>query len=223
MVVHWAMLRALFSGLLVVCLWGADDRIKVDNEFVRVITATVEPHNKGPMHRHEFNRVIVALDAGELEVVSEDGRIERQHWKPGQVEWSPATAMHTSENVGARAFRLVEVEIKKPAPDVAAARNPGMDPVALDPRHNILIFDNLQVRVFRSWREPGGEEKMHEHTGAGRLSVLLTDLEARVRTPDGAVVPQHGAEGDVLWSGPVKHAASNTGPKRFEMVVIEVK
>lgn len=209
--------------LFAACLFAADDRIKVDNDFVRVIKATVLPHDKGALHRHEFNRVMIFLDAGDLTVVSQDGHKDEQHWKAGQVAWSPAGGMHTSENVGAAPLRLVEVEIKKPAPTVPPVRKPALDPVASDPKHNILLFDNPQVRVFRSWREPGGAEKMHEHTGAGRLVVLLTDLDAWMKSPDGAVTPQHGAGGDVLWSGPVTHAATNTGPQRFEMVVIEVK
>lgn len=195
----------------------------VDNEFVHVIQAQVQPHAKGALHRHEFNRVIVALDAGELTTVHEDGRKETQHWKAGDVSWAPAAGMHTSENTGARPLRLVEVELKKPAPAGPAPRDPALDPVALDPRHNVLLFENPQVRVFRSWREPGGTEKMHRHAGSGRLSVLLTDADAEVRSPGGSVTPLHAAAGDVLWSGPVTHATKNTGSRRLEMIVIEVK
>ena len=196
---------------------------EVDNEFVHVIRAEVQPRKKGTLHRHEFNRVLVPLEAGVLRTVYEDGRTETQHFQPGKVVWAPAAGMHTSENPGAHAFRLVEVEIRKPAPANAAARNASMDPVALDPRHNVLLLDNPQVRVFRSWREPGASEKMHEHAGAGRLAVLLTDLDARVTSPDGAVTEQHAKAGEALWSGPSVHAATNTGARRFEMIVIEVK
>ncbi|SPE39864.1 conserved exported hypothetical protein [Candidatus Sulfopaludibacter sp. SbA3] len=217
---HRLLLAALFAAT---SLNGADGRIRIDNDFVRVIHAVTQPHVKGPMHRHELNRVIVYLDAGDLTVVSQDGHKDEQHWKAGQVAWAPAGGMHTSENVGAGPFRLVEVEIKRPAPAAAPVRKPALDPVAIDPRHNILLFDNPQVRVFRSWREPGGTEKMHEHTGSGRLVVLLTNLDAQIKAPDGAATPQHGTAGDVLWSGPVTHAATNTGSQRFEMVVIEIK
>jgi hypothetical protein len=201
-----------------VCLYAA-----VDNEFVHVIQAQVQPHVKGALHRHEFNRVLIALDAGELTTVHEDGRKETQRWKAGGVSWVPAGGMHTSENTGARALRLVEVEIKKPASAAPAPRDPALDPVVLDRRHNVLLFENPQVRVFRSWREPGGTEKMHQHTGSGRLSVLLTDAEAEVHMPDGSVTPLHAAAGEALWSGPVTHATKNTGGQRLEMIVIEVK
>ena len=204
-------------------LLAASLHAAVDNDFVHVIQAQVQPHVKGSLHRHEYNRVIVALDAGELTTVYQDGRKEIQHWKAGGVSWAPAAGMHTSENTGTRPLRLVEVELKKPAPAAPPTRNPALDPVALDPRHNVLLFENPQVRVFRSWREPGGIEKMHEHTGAGRLSILLTDADAEVHSPDGSVTPLHATAGDALWSGPVTHATKNTGPRRLDMIVIEVK
>jgi len=33
----------------------------------------------------------------------------------------------------------------------------------------------------------------------------------------------HEKAGDVLWSGPSKHAATNLGPGKFDMVLVEVK
>ena len=57
----------------------------------------------------------------------------------------------------------------------------------------------------------------------GRAVVLLTDLDATVKLGDGGTGRQHGSAGDVLWSGPVTHAATNLGSRQFEMVVVEVK
>jgi oxalate decarboxylase/phosphoglucose isomerase-like protein (cupin superfamily) len=218
-------MQRLFVAVLfgAVCLMAADDRIKADNEFVRVIKAEEQVHNKGAMHRHEFNRVMIYLDPGDLDVVYQDGHTDHQHWKRGDVAWSPAGGMHTSENVGHSPFRIVEAEIKKAAPAAAPVRRSKLDPIALDPKHNGLLFENAQVRVFRSWREPGATEKMHEHTGAWRIAVLLTPMDALTKLADGRVLTQHQEEGDVLSSGPVVHAATNTGSQRFEMVVIEVK
>ena len=203
-------------------LAAAASRTEIENEYVRVIRAEVAPHERGAVHRHEFNRVIVALDAGELTIRPENGAPQVQRYKAGQVRWEPAGGLHTSENTGSSPFHLIEVEIRKPAPAHAAARNRALDPVAIDPAHNVLLFENTQVRVFRSWREAGGEEKMHEHPGPGRLAILLTPLDAQVKTADGAVSAQHAEAGDVMWSGPVTHAAKNTGSARLEMIVIEV-
>ena len=144
----------------------------IDNEHVRVLTAVDQPHHKSALHRHEFNRVMIYIDAGELDVNYEDGRVDHQHWKVNDVAWSAAGGRHVSENVGAKDLRIVEVELKKAAPPSKQVRSPKLDPLLIDPAHNKLIFENDQVRVFRSVREPGSEEKMHQHVGAGRLVVL---------------------------------------------------
>ena len=85
------------------------------------------------------------------------------------------------------------------------------------------IFENPQVRVFRSWREPGGVERMHQHVGAGRVAVLLTPIHAQVTLDNCSTVMQDNAAGDVSWSLPVKHSAKNLGSQKFEMIVVEVK
>jgi hypothetical protein len=106
---------------------------------------------------------------------------------------------------------------------VAPVRNRELDPVAIDPQHNRLLFENTQVRVFQSWREPGAAEPMHQHAGAGRATVLLTDLDGSVKLADGAISELRGAVGDVFWSGPVTHSTTNRGSKKSEVIVVEMK
>jgi len=209
--------------LLAVCLIAADDGVKIDNDSVRVLKAVEEPHSKTPMHEHPFNRVMVYMDACDLVVTQEDGRVEKQHWKAGDAQWSPAGGRHTSENVGKASARIVEIELKKPGPKTPARRAAELDPVAIDAKHNVLLFENDQVRVFQSWREPGGQEAMHEHTGTGRVAVLTADLEVRVKSGDGTSEMMHEKAGDILWSGPSKHAATNLGARKFDMILVEVK
>ncbi len=216
----------LAFAFLVICTacLAADSPVKIDNDAVRIIKATELPHSKTPLHRHVFNRVMIYLDAGDITINYEDGRKDEEHWKAGDVAWSPAGGMHTSENVGETPIRLVEIELKKPGPAVPPVRKPELDPLAIDPAHYVLLFENDQVRVFRSWREPGAAEPLHEHTGVGRATVLLTDLDAIVKLPDGSTSTQHGSAGDVFWSdGPVTHSSTNAGANRLEVVVVEVK
>jgi beta-alanine degradation protein BauB len=202
---------------------AADNPVKVDNADVRIASVVDLPHHKGPMHQHDFNRVMIYLDRGDITITTEDGRVDAQHWKAGQVAWSPKIGGHTSENVGDAPIHIVEIELKKPAPAVAPVRNPALDPLHIDPQHNILLFENDQVRVFRSWREPGGSEAMHEHVGAGRVAVLLTPIDAQVKLADGTASELHGSAGDVFWSGPVTHTSKNVGSAKYEVVVVEVK
>src|SRR5882762_1938418 len=215
----------LLTSVLLCCafLSAADDRVKVDNDAVRILKVVDTPHQKSALHRHEYNRVMIYLDAGVMEIVSEDGHKEKQHWKAGQVAWSQAGGHHTSENVGSSPLRIVEIELKKPAPVTPPVRKRELDPVAIDPKHNHLLFENAQVRVFRSWREPGAAEPMHEHVGAGRATVFLTDLDGNVKLSDGTTSELRGSAGDVLWSGPVTHSTTNRGSKKSEVIVVEVK
>ena len=212
-------------GVLLCCafLYAADDRVKVDNDAVRILKVEDTPHKKSALHRHEFNRVMIYLNAGDMEIVNEDGRKEHQHWKAGQAAWSPAGGQHTSENVGSSPLRIVEIELKKPAPASPPVRKRELDPIVIDPKHYHLLFENSQVRVFQSWLEPGASEPMHEHVGAGRATVLLTDMTASVKLADGTTSELKGASGDVLWGGPVTHSTTNRGSKKSEVIVVEVK
>lgn len=211
--------------LLVACaaLAFADDRVALENDSVRILNVIEQPGQKTPAHQHDFNRVIVYLDSGQMRVTPENGRAETTRYKSGQVAWAAAGGKHVSENTGAKPLHLVEIELKKPAPPSPPHRAPEMDPVHTDAKHNVVIFENDQVRVFRSWREPGASENMHEHTGAGRVAVFLTEVHARVKSPDGSVEELNAPAGDVRWSGPATHMATNAGPRRFDMIIVEVK
>jgi quercetin dioxygenase-like cupin family protein len=167
---------------------------------------------------------MIYLNAGDLDVTTEDGHTDHQHWKAGDVAWSPAGPLHVSENPGTADLRIIEIEVKKAAPPAPPSRDPKFDPILIDPAHNKLLFENPQVRVFRSTREPGGREKWHDHAGAGRAVVLLTPLAARIEPARGQASPLNGGPGDVFWTeGPIRHRGSNIGSRSSEIVVVEVK
>jgi uncharacterized RmlC-like cupin family protein len=214
------LITVLLGGAFV---WAADDRVKVDNDVVRILKAVDMPHHKGAPHLHEFNRVMIYLDAGDMEIVNGDGRKEEQHWKADDVAWSSADGPHTSENVGNAPLRIIEIELKKGPPASLPVRKRELDLVAIDPKHTRLLFENSQVRVFRAWREPGAAEPMHEHVGRGRATVLLSDMDASVKSGDGTTSELRGVRGDVFWSGPVTHSTTNRGTNKAELVVVEVK
>ena len=122
----------------------AQRSIPVENEFVRVVSV-VDPHvtRPGALHVHEQNRVMIYLDAADINIRHEDGKgeplkDEDQHWKAGDVAWSPASGRHTSEHVSEKASRIVEIELRKPGAGGQAASSTG------------AIIDNSQVRVYKS-------------------------------------------------------------------------
>ena len=203
---------------------AADPGVKIDNDRVRILTAVDRPHNTGALHKHDVNRVMIYLTPGDLDVMYQDGRADHQHWKVNDIAWSPAGGLHTSENVGATDLRIVEIELKKPGPAAKVVRDPKFDPLVIDRANNKLVFENDQVRVFRGTLKAGGQEKLHEHVGAGRATVMLTALDGRVESADGKTTPVHGVRGDVLWSdGSVKHRGINAGAQAVDLVMVEVK
>ncbi len=215
-------MRALLALLPLIA--AAQTTVTIDNPRVRILTAVDRPHQPTALHKHEFNRVMIYLDDGPQDISIPGAPVEHHQWKANDVVWSPGGPQHVSENTGATDLHIVEIEIKQPAPATPAVRKRDLDPLVIDPSHNKLIFENLQVRVFRSTREIGGREKWHEHTGAGRAVVLLAPLAARIETANGKISPMSGARGDAFWNdGYLKHRASNIGSRPSDLIVVEVK
>jgi uncharacterized RmlC-like cupin family protein len=213
----------LVLGLLPIGL-SAQTTVAVDNPRVRILSAMELPHQRTALHKHDFNRVMIYLDTADQDLSYPDAATQHFHWKAGDVAWSPAGGMHVSENLGPGNMRVIEVELKQPGPPAPPTRARNLDPLVIDPNHNKLIFENPQVRVFRSTRDSGDREKWHEHAGAGRAAVLLSDLSARLESANGKFSSMNGAPGDAFWTdGYIKHRASNIGTRASELIIVEVK
>jgi quercetin dioxygenase-like cupin family protein len=202
----------------------AQTTVTVDNPSVRILNAIDHPHQPTPLHKHDLNRVMVYLDNADQDISHPGAETEHLHWKTGDVAWSPADGMHTSEIVSDTALRIVEIEIKQPSPSTPPKRESKLDLLVIDSAHNKLIFENPQVRVYRSILDSGGREKWHEHAGAGRAVVLLSDLSARLESANSKLASMNGAPGDVFWTdGHIKHRGSNLGSRPADLIVVEVK
>jgi hypothetical protein len=113
----------------------------VENEYVRVVLATDRPVAKpGALHEHKQNRVMIYLDSGTIEIKNADGRVDDQHWKAGDIAWSPSNGMHTSQNIGSTPVRIVEIELRNTPKTTGPAAG--------------AILDNAQTRVYRSSSAP---------------------------------------------------------------------
>jgi quercetin dioxygenase-like cupin family protein len=105
----------------------------IDNEQVRVLKVTDQPHTKTPPHEHKLNRVMVYLDAGRQEITESGGRKSTMEWKAGEVRWSPAAGSHVAEIVSNAPVSIIEVEIKKQG-DPNKTATSALDPVKVDPK-----------------------------------------------------------------------------------------
>jgi len=125
-------MRSLFLALLPLGL-AAQSTTVVDNARVRILNAMDPPHRKTALHKHDVNRVMIYLDTSDQDISHPDAPTEHFHWKAGDVAWSPAGGMHVSENVGSGNLRIVEIEIKQPAPAALPKRARNLD------RHHRLV------------------------------------------------------------------------------------
>src|SRR5438105_3171423 len=80
------------------CL-AADDRVKVDNAFARVLVVNSPAGDISALHEHKMNRVMVYLDAGEMSLTDASASGELLKFKAGEALWSPVTLRpHVSMN-----------------------------------------------------------------------------------------------------------------------------
>jgi hypothetical protein len=197
------------------------DTIKLDNQFVRMLFLTDQPRTKTPLHRHALNRVMIYLDPMRLILRYQDGEVERQNWRKGQVAWSPGGRLHTGENLLDRTARVVEVELKKP-PSGKPFRISTRDPLKVNPKNVKVEFENEYVRVLRCKYAANVREPLHEHLSENRLTLALHDVEMKVTTQGAEDRMATLAAGQGAWStGPVIHAAEAN--RSVEVIVIELK
>jgi quercetin dioxygenase-like cupin family protein len=195
---------------------------KIDNEDARVLVVTSAPGVKGALHDHKMNRVMIYLDAGKIELVSADGKKETQNFKAGEVLWSKATGMHTSENLSGHPVRIVEIELKSKPGAAAKVKMPELDPVKVDRKRYHVEFENDQVRVVRARYGPHDKGVMHEHV-LNRVVTFITEGNMKVTTPEGEVKMVKASPGDVITGGAAKHIEENLNDTPFEVVVVEFK
>ncbi len=205
---------------LAACALAQDPRVPVENDKVKVLKVTQNPHTKTKLHKHDINRVMIYLNPGK-QTIAYQGKTVNLNWKAGEALWSAAAGMHIAEITSNDAVTIVEVELKK-AGAKTPAKYPALDPVNIDPKHYKVEMENDQVRVVRVKIGPKEKVPMHEH-GLDRVVVYLTDQDFKITAPDGKVSPAVHKAGDVSWGTPNKHAEENASGKPFEILVVEVK
>jgi quercetin dioxygenase-like cupin family protein len=211
---------ALLAGVQA-ALFAQGSQTPIENDQVRVLQVTDQPHAKAPMHEHKLNRVMIYLTPGRQSITPQGGKANVMELKAGDVKWSEAGGMHVSEVTSDTPLRIVEVEIKKPGDPGKSAKAP-LDPLTVDPTDYKLEFENSQVRVTRVKFAAHRVVPVHEHM-LNRVVVYLTDQNARMTTPDGKVDNAQHKAGDASWGVPVKHKEENLQDKPFEAVVVELK
>jgi quercetin dioxygenase-like cupin family protein len=192
----------------------------LENDQVRVLSVIDKPHAKGALHEHKLNRVMIYMQPGE-QIISQDGKKTTLKFKAGDVKWSSASGMHTSEIISGSPVPIIELEVKKPG-DPSKSATTALDPLKVAPNIYKLEFENDQVRVVRVKFGPNQPVPEHEHM-LNRVTVYLTDQRSKLTTPDGKSEESAHKAGEVAWGGPTKHKEQNLLDKPVEILVVEFK
>lgn len=186
-----------------------------ENDQVQILERHGQPHD------HKLNRVMVYVTDGSEILHYPGGKDVVLKWRAGDVRWSPASGMHTSEITTKNPIKLVDVGIKK-AGNPAKVVNSALDALRVYPKDCKLEFESDQVRVIRLKVGPKQSVPMHENF-LNRVVVYLTDQNVRETAPDGKTkVTQHKA-GEYGLGGPSKHTLDNLSDKPYEAIIVELK
>jgi hypothetical protein len=100
------------------------------------------------------------------------------------------------------------------------------DPAKVDVQHYKVIFEDSSIRVLRLTYGPHEKSVMHEHP-FGSCVIFLTEFNGKSTDPDGNVITEHHAPGevacDVFKRGVFRHQPENIGDVPFEVILIERK
>ena len=102
-----------------------------------------------------------------------------------------------------------------------AAAN-AQDPVAVDPAHHKVEFENDQIRVMHIVFPPGESSVMHSHPCL--VAIGIADGELTFRLPDGSTRPAPIKRGEVLIvRQPPTHNPVNNAGTTHDVMVVELK
>jgi hypothetical protein len=179
-------------------------------------------------HNHKLNRVLIYFRTGGERLTYLDGTVEDLMWEPDTIKWSPPSGFHYS---GPLPTPRVDPRPNGPMGVIIAIKKAGypgkvagtaLDPLRVAPKNFTVEFENSQVRVLRLKVGPRQSVPMHEYT-LNHLVVCMTDLNARITSPEGEAEAAQHKLGAFSWSGPSRQKIENLADQPLETVVLELK
>ncbi len=180
---------------------------RLDTPQARVFVATLQPRTPSvSKNGHATHRVLIYMDDGAM-TRTDDAGTTTIAFKRGDVRWRPASGPYTAENTSDHPIRLLEIDLKgAPAGPLPVTT---LDPVAVDPQHYTVVFENEFVRVLRVHFGPGEKGATHQHI-LNRVVFYVNDQP-------------HAKADDVRMSGAATHAESNESPRAADRIAVEIK
>jgi quercetin dioxygenase-like cupin family protein len=107
---------------------------------------------------------------------------------------------------------------------LATSEAVAQDPARVMPRAYRVAFENDQIRVLDFVGRPGMGicgDGMHSHPA--HLTIVMTDWQGVVSTPNSAPMPRQRKAGDVFWAEAETHKLENTGKANTRVLIVELK
>lgn len=191
-------------------------KVMLDNDQVRVLKIRYGPKEKSVMHEHPAS-VVVFLTNSQTRFSLPDGSKMDGGGKAGDAQFADA-GKHLPQNVGSAAMEAVLVELKGGASGSAKL---ALDPVAVDPAHHKVLFENDRVRVLRIKFKLHDKTRQHEHPNG--VAIYLTDTKAKFTLADGKTREGGGKRGEITWAPAEKHIVANTNTRPADIILVELK
>ena len=195
---------------------AAQDKVQIDNAWVRVLRVNLAPHEKIALRQHPAT-VTVALKNVHEKMTGADVAIHGVDAWAGHAGFTEA-GKYTEENVTDHTLEAVIIELKPGAPKSPSIT---LDPVKLDPEHHEVLLENDRVRVIRTSLFPHVKSPMHEHPHY--VVVYMTELHTTMKLGDGRVVDNPRHPGDIAWRDALKHQTEQMGDQVAVEIQVEIK
>ena len=89
----------------------ATERVKIENERVRVTEWRFAPDEETGHHRHETDYIVVPLASGALRMENTDGTADMAELTAGEPYFRRAGVEHNVINASGKEFSFIEIEM----------------------------------------------------------------------------------------------------------------
>jgi mannose-6-phosphate isomerase-like protein (cupin superfamily) len=190
--------------------------VKFQNEYVRVIDASVPVGDATLFHTHLLDNIPVVISGGKLRTEPKGGVTRDSSVVTGGISFAAGSYTHRITNIGDTPLRFIDAEILSspgsPANVTSLERIPG----------HTLEMENQRVRIYRILLDPGQSTGKHTHQLSG-LSVAVSGGKVAIEQGGETEIAEF-KPGDFRWhSGSRIHSLRNVGKTRFEAFDIEWK
>ncbi len=201
-------------------------RLVLENDYAKVWTAEIPPHQSTLVHHHTYDYLLIALVPTHFQNQPEGKAPVEVRQQPGEVGFAKGGFSHKATNEADTPFRNITVELLKPARGEEGKAIPKPADRAMDIGHGSVtdtVFENDRVQVQEVEIAPGAMQEKQNYSRP-QLLVPISDLELESHNAGKPNTWIRLQSGEVLWiRGGETRMLMNLGKQQAEFVLVEFK